>query len=613
MNHSDDNNQEGVPEEEDFGNEPYPYDEEEDFYDDRNEINRCFAELDKKYDYSRCDREQMITGLRECDYNIKDFLEYALEGDFGPFHLKKKAKKPANQQPANTANRNQQNKNAQGNNQKNDAKPGGGSVARSMSLMPLTKPTKQHQDCKRTVQQVQQQLASSKKRINLVIVGHVDAGKSTLMGHLLQLTGNVSHGQMTKITKESNEQGRPEDCWAWVMAEDQVERERGVTIDVSMTEFQTNKLIVTVLDAPGHKDFVPNMIAGASQADAALLVVDVTNPLIDKGQAREHLLLCRSLGVQSLIVAVNKMDSVFFDQNEFDEVKGRLTTFLKSLGWSAINFIPTAANKGSNLKVPSKESPWYTGPTVLDAIDNLTPPQYDINSHFLLCISECIDMSSGRGVIATGRIECGYVCQTDNLNLLPADKFVKVNKIEVNRQFVPFATAGTIVSLHLTTQLGSENIPIGSALVAPERVLPVASQFVARVATFSMTVPLLKGSVLVFHRHAVDVPLRIASIRAIINKKTKQVDKKNPGFIPQNSLADVVFRLNQQIPLDIHTVSKSFGRFIIRAGGETLGFGSISDIISPDPAKDGAGNDKSGGKSSQKGANEIPSSPLAPQ
>lgn len=572
LNHSDENATQDFQEEEMFG-EPYP--EEEDYYNDERELSRCFAELDKKYDYSKCDKNELINGLRECNYDIKQFVEIAIEGDFGPFYPKKKKKAQKPPVPE----QNHQNSNMpKGTGNKDLTKTS--SMGRSQSQMPLSKPVVQHQACKRTPAMVQTALATSKKRVNLVIVGHVDAGKSTLMGHLLCLTGNVSHGQMTKITKESEDIGRPEDCWAWVMAEDEVERQRGVTIDVSMTEFQTDHLIVTILDAPGHKDFVPNMIAGASQADAALLVIDATNPLIEKGQAREHLLLCRALGVSSLIVAVNKMDCIDFDESIYNDVKKRLSQFLRSLGWSAISFIPTAATKGDNLKVASKDtSTWYKGPTILEAIDNLSPPSYDINSPFLLCVSECIDINNGRGVIVTGRIECGYVCSSDNLHLLPVDRFCKVSKVEVNGQEVTFASAGTIASIYLTAQLTSESVPIGSALIAPERTLKVATQFVARVKTFSMLVPLLKGAALVFHRHAVDAPLRIAQIKAIINQKTKKVEKKNPEYIPQNSLADVVFRLSQPLPVDLHNISKSFGRFIIRAGGETLGFGSITEIL----------------------------------
>lgn len=575
LNHSDENATQDFPEEEMF-NEPYP--EEEDFYDpdDEREINRCFAELDKKYDYSKCDRQELILGLRECNYDLKQFVEIALEGDFGPFYIKKKKKNKAPPVPE----QNQQKARISHEPSQKELTKASSSLGRSQSQLPLSKPVCQHQACKRTPEMIQTALATSKKRINLVIVGHVDAGKSTLIGHLLCLTGNVSHGQMTKITKESEDIGRPEDCWAWVMAEDEVERQRGVTIDVSMTEFQTNRLVVTILDAPGHKDFVPNMIAGASQADAALLVIDATNPLIEKGQAREHLLLCRALGVSSLIVAVNKMDCIDFDEAIFNDVKKRLSLFLRSLGWSAISFIPTAATKGDNLKVASKDtSSWYNGPTILEAIDNLTPPTYDINSPFLLCVSECIDTSNGRGVVVTGRIECGYVCSSDNLHLLPVDRFCKVSKVEVNGQEVTFASAGTIASIYLAAQLTSESVPIGSALIAPERTLKVATQFVARVKTFTMLVPLLKGAALVFHRHAVDAPLRIAQIKAIINQKTKKVEKRNPEYIPQNSLADVVFRLTQPLPVDLHNISKSFGRFIIRAGGETLGFGSITEVL----------------------------------
>lgn len=575
--HSDENITQDFAEEENFGE---PYFEEEDFYGedfDLKELKRCFAELDAKYDYSKCNRSELENALFECNYDVPTFVQFAFENDLG---LTVKKKKPAPSkliQSAKTKTQSQQRDNSAPKEPKL-------TILRSQSQMPFSKPMKQHQDCKRSIQNVQGVLASSKKRINVVIVGHVDAGKSTLMGHLLCLTGNVSHGEMTKLTKASQELGRPEDCYAWVMAKDETERERGVTIDVSMTEFQTQHLIVTVLDAPGHRDFVPNMIAGASQADAALLVVDVSNPLFDCGQAREHLLLCRSLGVSSLIVAINKMDRIEYRQSGYDDVKARLTAFLKSLNWNAISFIPTASNTGDNLKVLSERtSSWYNGPTILEAIDKLPPPSYDMTSPFLFCVSECYN-SNSRGIVATGRIECGYVCPTDNLHLLPGDSYVKVSKVEVNGKQVDFASAGTIASIYISTAISSENVPVGSAFAAPERTLQTANQFVARISTFSMSVPLLKGAALVFHRQAVDVPLQIAQIKSILNKKTKKVMKKSPGFVAQNSMAEVVFRVQQPIPIDLNSESKSFGRFIIRANGATLGYGSIIDIIQ-DPSQ----------------------------
>ncbi|KAH0789540.1 HBS1-like protein isoform X2 [Histomonas meleagridis] len=539
------------------------FEEEEEYYpEDEEMLNKCFAELDKKYDYSKCDREQMIDSLRELNYDMKQFITYALEGDFGTFVLKRKNKQ--RKQPVNTKQP-----------KKSLLQPS--FPPRSVSQFNLAKPPKQHSTCKRTPESVLAAISSMKKRINLVIVGHVDAGKSTLMGHLLYLCGNVTHGQLTKITNASEEMGKAEDRFAWIMAEDEEERKRGVTIDVAMTEFQTNQLIVTILDAPGHKDFVPNMIAGASQADAALLVIDASNPNIETGQAKEHLLLCRALGLTSLIIIVNKMDYIDFDESKFEAIKSKMTTFLRTLGWKALQFIPTSALKGINLKTLStKFVPWYKGPTVYEAIDSLQPPQFDLTLPFLLCVSEVTD---GNKLTVVGRIESGFVCIGDIVRAFPIDNFIKVEKLYVNGKLVQFATAGTIVEIVLQTQLTSDVITIGSALTAPEKIIPVATNFVARINTFNMEVPLLKGASLIFHRHAVDIPLHIIEIKSLINKKTKEILRKSPSFVPQNSLADVVFRLDEPIPMEVHTNSKTFGRFIIRASGVTLGFGAISEIL----------------------------------
>ncbi|KAH0784972.1 HBS1-like protein isoform X6 [Histomonas meleagridis] len=538
------------------------YEEDYDEYspEDEEMLNNCFAELDKKYDYSKCNKEQMIDSLRELNYDMKQFIDYALDGDFGVFLPKKKRSKPQKSKSRTPQN-------------KRKITP---SFPRSVSQFTLAKPPKQHVICKRTPESVIASLSCSKKRINLVIVGHVDAGKSTLMGHLLWLCGKVTHGQMTKVTNASEELGKGEDRFAWIMAEDDEERKRGITIDVAMTELETNQLIVTILDAPGHKDFVPNMIAGASQADSALLVVDASNPNIETGQAKEHLLLCRSLGVNSLIIAINKMDYVGYDESTYEAVKTRLTTFLRTLGWSAIQFIPTDSKDGDNLKKNSKNMKWYNGPTIYEAIDMLQPPQYDINSPFLLCISE---VNEGKRLKVVGRIESGFICKGDTIRALPIDSFIKVDRVKVNGKQVQFAAAGTIAEITLQTQLTSNVITIGSALTAPEKTIPVAAQFIARINTFKMDVPLLKGASLVFHRHAVDIPLKILRIKSLLNKKTKEIVKNNPPCVPQNTMADVEFKLDEPIPMELQVNSKSFGRFIIRAGGVTLGFGGISEII----------------------------------
>jgi GTPase len=247
--------------------------------------------------------------LREMDYSVEHVLAADRRRVKPLFSRKKKSKRT--QPPAAPA--------------AGSSTPSPVKRSQSMQLAPAKR---QHAECRHTVEQVQQAVSYQKGHLNLVIVGHVDAGKSTLMGHLLTLCGRFSRSHLSRVAQEAGAAGKPEERFAWVMAEDRTEREHGVTIDVAMVEFETERLAVTVLDAPGHADFVPNMIAGASQADAALLVVDATNPLINKGQVREHLLLCRALLVPSLIVVVNKMDAVDYDEGVYNAVVEPLRAFL---------------------------------------------------------------------------------------------------------------------------------------------------------------------------------------------------------------------------------------------------------------------------------------------
>merc|ERR550519_2933671 len=236
--------------------------------------------------------------------------------------------------------------------------------------------------------------AEAKEMVNLVVVGHVDSGKSTLMGHLLFKLGNVSQKVMHKHEQESRKVGKQSFMYAWVLDETDEERERGITMDVGQNKFETDNRVITLLDAPGHRDFIPNMISGAYQADVAVLVVNATTGEFGAGfeaggQTREHALLVRSLGVGQLTVAVNKLDTVDWDQGRFLAIKDKLRLFLtKQAGFreSDITFIPCSGLTGENLTLPArteKLSSWYTGPTLMLAIDNLKTPTRAMDNRFV--------------------------------------------------------------------------------------------------------------------------------------------------------------------------------------------------------------------------------------
>ena len=237
-----------------------------------------------------------------------------------------------------------------------------------------------------------------KPLINVAVVGHVDAGKSTLMGHLLCLLGHVSKKELHKNKTESQKLGKGSFAFAWVLDETGEERERGVTIDVAQTRFETKKKTVNLLDAPGHKDFVPNMISGASQAEVAVLVVDSTQGGFEAGfdhggQTREHVVLVRALGVQKLIVAINKMENVEWSKERFDFIKKELNLFFKTVGFkgSEVVFVPVSGMEGDNLlekSVTPQLTSWYKGDSLVEIIDSLEPPQRSYDKPFRLVITD---------------------------------------------------------------------------------------------------------------------------------------------------------------------------------------------------------------------------------
>uniref|UniRef100_A0A8D0PG23 HBS1-like protein n=1 Tax=Sus scrofa TaxID=9823 RepID=A0A8D0PG23_PIG len=319
-----------------------------------------------------------------------------------------------------------------------------------------------------------------KQLLNLVVIGHVDAGKSTLMGHLLYLLGNVNKRTMHKYEQESKKAGKASFAYAWVLDETGEERERGVTMDVGMTKFETTTKVITLMDAPGHKDFIPNMITGAAQADVAVLVVDASRGEFEAGfetggQTREHGLLVRSLGVTQLAVAVNKMDQVNWQQERFQEITGKLGHFLKQAGFkeSDVAFIPTSGLSGENLITRSKSSEltkWYKGLCLLEQIDSFKPPQRSVDKPFRLCVS---DVFKGK---------CFTVCFGS----------YSFPGITLHDEPVDWAAAGDHVSL---TLVGMDiiKINVGCIFCGPKEPIKACTRFRARILIFNIEVPVTKG------------------------------------------------------------------------------------------------------------------------
>ncbi|XP_014417911.1 HBS1-like protein isoform X2 [Camelus ferus] len=425
-----------------------------------------------------------------------------------------------------------------------------------------------------------------KQLLNLVVIGHVDAGKSTLMGHLLYLLGNVNKRTMHKYEQESKKAGKASFAYAWVLDETGEERERGVTMDVGMTKFETTTKVITLMDAPGHKDFIPNMITGAAQADVAVLVVDASRGEFEAGfetggQTREHGLLVRSLGVTQLAVAVNKMDQVNWQQERFQEITGKLGHFLKQAGFKEndVAFIPTSGLSGENLITRSQSSEltkWYKGQCLLEQIDSFKPPQRSIDKPFRLCVSD-VFKDQGSGFCVTGKIEAGYIQTGDRLLAMPPNETCTTKGITLHDEPVDWAAAGDHVSL---TLVGMDiiKINVGCVFCGPKEPIKACTRFRARILIFNIEVPITKGFPVLLHYQTVSEPAVIKRLISVLNKSTGEVTKKKPKLLTKGQNALVELQTQRPVALELYKDFKELGRFMLRYGGSTIAAGVVTEI-----------------------------------
>ncbi|CAG8519580.1 14783_t:CDS:10 [Dentiscutata erythropus] len=426
--------------------------------------------------------------------------------------------------------------------------------------------------------------------LNLVVIGHVDAGKSTLMGHLLYLLGEVNEKAMKQYERDSSKIGKSSFAYAWVLDETGEERNRGITMDIAIRKFETENRRFTLLDAPGHRDFIPNMISGASQADVAILVVDATVGEFESGfeangQTKEHALLIRSLGVQQLVVAVNKLDTVEWSKARYDEIVEKLGAFLSQAGFrkDKIAYIPCSGLIGENI---IRRSPgilnWYGGETLTQQIDKFEPPTRLLEKPFRLSVSDFFKGGIGNiaGVTVAGRIESGTVQVGEEIIVIPGGESGVVKSLIVNEESSKWAAAGDSVMLTLT-DLDILQLKIGSILCPPSQPVPVTSHFLARIVVFDVKIPITRGFPVILHRQSLNEPANIIKLVDIINKNTGEVIKKNPRHLPKSTTATVEIKLsNRPIPLEAFKDNKELGRIMLRKGGETVAAGVVVDILS---------------------------------
>jgi len=438
--------------------------------------------------------------------------------------------------------------------------------------------------------------ADEKPTINLVIIGHVDSGKSTMVGHLLYLLKEIDKKTVHKdLTVKSNKGDQTKETLAFAFATDEAsdERERGVTIDIGFKTFSTKNRIIVALDAPGHKDFIPNMIAGTSSADAALLVIDsgiqaFNAGFFREGQTREHALLAKTLGVSHLIVAINKLELFNWKKERFDEIVQELTKFLiDELGFDQkkIQFIPVSGLTGENLIKPisEKSANWYNGPTLVDLIDNLEPPQRSIDAPVRFIVNDVSKtaISGHQGLNLHGKLEAGIIIVDKEYVLMPCGKKEKVKAIAVNKKSVNFVTPGQLAEVLLNVNKNSKEeliVDPGNVLCSDKYPIPCVKKFKAHIKTYELKTPISLGQKMMFYLQGQKAQISIKKIERIFNEGSK-ISKNNTRFIPKNFYADIIIESENKICAELFTLNKKLSTFALRINGETQAMGYITEFL----------------------------------
>jgi elongation factor 1-alpha len=426
--------------------------------------------------------------------------------------------------------------------------------------------------------------ASKKPHMNLVVVGHVDNGKSTIVGHLLVDMGVIDQRTIDAFAKESEATGKGDTFkYAWVLDSIKDERERGITIDLAFQKFETSKYFYTLIDAPGHRDFIKNMITGASEADAAVLVVSTkpgeTEAATDPGgQAREHAFLSRTLGVSQLIVALNKMDDSNYTEPRYKEVKEIVEKMLKLVGYntSKINFIPVSGWKGDNLLKKSDKMPWYKGPTLGEALDLFDPPEKPIGKPLRIPIQDVYSIT-GVGTVPVGRVETGILKANDKVVVMPSGVTGEVKSIETHHTQMESAEAGDNIGFNLRG-VDKKSIKRGDVIGPVNNPPSVAKEFEAQIIVIHHPTAMAPGYTPVLHAHTAQVAATISEFVAKIDPKTGGALEEKPKFLKTGDAA--IVRIKPVRPLAIETFKEfpEIGRFALRDMGTTIAAGVIKSI-----------------------------------
>jgi elongation factor 1-alpha len=426
---------------------------------------------------------------------------------------------------------------------------------------------------------------TQKPHLNLVIMGHVDHGKSTTTGHMLYLAGAVDERTVKAYEEEAKKLGKETFKYAWVLDNLKEERERGLTIDLRFLKFETKKYYFTVIDAPGHRDFVKNMITGASQADGAILFVSAKRGEFEAGigaggQTREHGFLAFTLGVRQLVVAVNKMDdaSVNWGQERYDEVKNEVTRMLKMVGYKTekIPFVPTSGWTGDNLVKQSEKMPWYKGPTLIDALDTFELAPKPLDKPLRVPVQDVYTIT-GVGTVPVGRVETGVLKENDVIMFMPANKQAEVKSLEMHHARIPRAEPGDNIGFNVRG-VSKTDIRRGDVAGPVNNPPTVANEFIGQIIVIYHPTAIAAGYTPVLHYHTGQIACRFTELIRKIDPRSGQAVEEKPAFLKTGDAALVRMEPLHPISVEAYSEFPELGRFAVRDMGTTVAAGVVKEI-----------------------------------
>lgn len=417
---------------------------------------------------------------------------------------------------------------------------------------------------------------ATKPHINLISSGHVDHGKSTLIGRILFDSGAIPEQDMRKLEILAKELKKETFEFAFVMDSLKEERERGLTIDLQYKEFETDKYHFTLIDCPGHRDFIKNMITGASQADAAMLVVSCKDGIQE--QTKEHIYLEKVLGIKQLIVVINKMDAVGYDEAAFNKIKAEVTKLIAGVGYKAeeIPFIPVSGYKGDNVVKKSDKMPWYKGEPLLKVFDqHIKLPDRPVTKPLRMPVQDVYKIT-GVGTVPVGRIETGTVKAGDKVIFEPSGAVGEVKSVEMHHKAIPSAQPGDNVGINIR---GAEGLKKGDIMGKADNPPTVANEFTGQIIVLQHPTVITKGYTPVFHVNTGHVAGKISEILKKLDPKTGAVIATNPEMLKPGDAAVIKVIPHTPVAIEKQADFPQLAKFAIRDMGKTVAAGICIDLV----------------------------------